>query len=242
MSAFLQGLLKASKEIIPILATRKASLLKSHKKGAGGDISIGADLLCEDVFKKHLLQIASIDSEESGKIKSKNPKSSQTIILDPLDGSDNYLSNIPYYGASLALCDKNGVVQEAGIINFCTAEVFYDSTSLKAPKKLNIFSQKEIQINRTVPKCGIFEKAYSNPKIVKKLYKKNLKFRSLGASALSLAYALENNFMLFGGKIRKYDCRAGLFLCRRLEILHKKDFLLVSQNKEVFGIIAKIIG
>lgn len=241
MSEFLEMILKASKEIIPALVTRKESLLKVYKKGAGGDVSTGADLFCEGVFKKYLLSVAHLDSEESGKIKSPKSKISKTIILDPLDGSDNYLSNIPYYGASLALCDKNRVVQEAGIINFCTAEVFYDSTSLKAPKKLNIFSQKEIPIGISVPKCGIFEKAYSNPKIAKKLYKKDLKFRSLGASALSLAYALENNFMLFSGKIRKYDCKAGLFVCRRLEILHKKDFLLVSQNKEVFGMIAKII-
>ncbi len=238
MSKFLQGVFGASKEIIPTLHDRDTKLLKRYKKGAGGDVSIGADLFCEDIFCKHLLYIANIDSEESGKIKGKGK---DIIVLDPLDGSDNYVCNIPYFGASLALCDKNGVVKEAIVINFCSSEVFYDSSALPAPQKFNLFTHKQMPIGQTIHKCGIFEKAYCNPKIAKKLYKQNLKFRSLGASALSLAYALENNFMLFGGKIRSYDSKAGLFLCRRLEILHTKEFLLVSQNKEVFGMIAKIL-
>ena len=240
MTQFLKSVIQASKQIIPCITSREEAMLKSYGKGVGGDISKGVDLFCEKVFCQNLVHIAHIDSEESGFIQSKS-KSSDVIILDPLDGSDNYLSNIPYYGASLALCDKHGRVKEASIINFCLGEVIYDSTTANAPRKLNIFTNQEIPIGNTISKCGIFEKAYYHPKIAKKLYKQNLKFRSLGASALSLAYALENNFMLFGGKIRKYDCKAGLFLCRNLEVLHKKDFLLISQNKKVFGMIHKIL-
>lgn len=66
MSEFLCALLQAAREIIPALATREAHLLQAGAKGAGGDISIGADLLCEAIFVKHLSHIAHIDSEESG--------------------------------------------------------------------------------------------------------------------------------------------------------------------------------
>lgn len=261
MSKFLQGVINASCEIIPILRSRESRLFTRHGKGAGGDVSMGADLICEEIFCAHLLEMADVDSEESGLIKSKarenlaheNLKSGKSkkskkqkvardcIVLDPLDGSDNYLSGVPYFGASLALCDAKGTIKEAAVVNFCTAEVFYDSHAQNKPQKIDIFSGAEVALQGGEAKCGVFEKAYSNPKIAKKLYKHNIKFRSLGASALSLAYALENNFMLFGGSIRRYDAKAGLFLCRNLEIIHKKDFLLVSQNKEVFGIISRIL-
>ncbi len=240
MSQFLQGAISAACEIIPLLNTRAKELMVLGSKGAGGDTSIGADLMCEELFCKHLLNVANIDSEESGFIKSAH-KNKDIIILDPLDGSDNYLSNIPYFGASLALCDQNGTIKEAIVINFCTGEAFYDGIKQNNVQKIHIFTNTQLPIRATTPKCGVFEKAYCNPKIAKKLYKHHIKFRSLGAGALSLAYALENNFLLFGGNIRKYDVKAGLFLCRGLEIAHKKDFLLVSQNKKVFGMIARIL-
>ena len=443
MSEFLCALLQAAREIIPALATREAHLLQAGAKGAGGDISIGADLLCEAIFVKHLSHIAHIDSEESGFIpagsqmdtnkdssdkaqtlssqalkkgvaihspysviaskrgsdcaaihslessfaqvdsraravdsmdchadksarndkaavdchdlpsKSRNddknsvnkkvdsstanlestfdnaatlstaqeaanedsrinaqnvsklakdsrifgnkaqkvsesqaagfcddfggfqgggegiylsgneqataaesaksaqkptpkPKKAQstnklTIVLDPLDGSDNYLSNIPYYGASLALCDSTGQVLEAAVVNFCSAQIIYGNRDTPNATRIHLFTQKHSPIAPTRAKCGIFEKAYSHPEIARELYAHKLKFRSLGASALSLAYALEHNFFLFCGAIRKYDALAGLFLCRDLHIVRGADFLLVSQNKQDFGMIEQIL-
>ena len=66
MSEFLYATLNAAREIIPLLAMREEHLLQAGAKGAGGDISIGADLLCEEIFTKHLSHIGHIDSEESG--------------------------------------------------------------------------------------------------------------------------------------------------------------------------------
>ncbi|ETD27685.1 inositol monophosphatase family protein [Helicobacter canis] len=356
MSEFLYATLNAAREIIPLLAMREEHLLQAGAKGAGGDISIGADLLCEEIFTKHLSHIGHIDSEESGFIaagtqtdsnrdfsdkaqtlssrdlhqqvvaihkkadsrifdknaqnvfspnaarrqdlgdkngalqgesrahtrayvtadspqqnkgyrsaladvslespflapkptpktrKAESTKESQsflTIVLDPLDGSDNYLSNIPYYGASLALCDSTGAVLEAAVVNFCSAQVIYDHSSAPHASRIHIFTQEHSPIAPTPAKCGVFEKAYSYPDIARELYTHRLKFRSLGASALSLACALEHNFFLFCGAIRKYDALAGLFLCRNLQIARGADFLLVSQNKQVFGMIERILS
>ena len=298
-SPFLRGCIEAGARLSLMLAKREEANFVRHSKGAGGDISIGADLLCEAEFGKELLGLASFDSEEGGFIQC-NGEGSDIIVLDPLDGSDNYLSNIPYYGASLALCDKNGSVKEACIINFCSGEVFYDrldfgvdfarESSLNTSSnssdatynkdgnkqskqdevfprytKLHLF-RKEIlkstyciesnaksmlsQMPQTLaqarPKCGIFERAYCNPTVVAKLHNHNIKFRSLGAGALSLVYALESRFLLLGGKSRHYDAKAGQFLARDLhigEIVDKNGafFLLVSKYKEVFDMISKIL-
>lgn len=253
-SEFLRGCVNAGVRLAPILAKRGQEMFVQHSRGAGGDISIGADLLCEGEFGKELLAIGSIDSEESGFIKCSG-KSSDIIVLDPLDGSDNYKSNIPYYGASLALCDENGAVKEACIINFCSGDVFYDSLKRgksASPTKLNFFRDEILCQNLASedssqpPKCGIFERAYCNPSIVARLHTHHIKFRSLGAGALSWVYALEARFLLLGGKSRRYDAMAGQFLARDLhtkEIVDKNGsfFLLVSKYKEVFDIVSNAI-
>lgn len=257
------------------------NLYKHISMGAGGDMSIEADLLCERIYMEHLLTLASIDSEEEGLVEG---DTSDVIILDPLDGSDNFLSHIPYYGSSLALCDRFGNVKEAVVFNFCTGEAFAKiaphSPTFKlrfikiqdgnATNKINIGTLQEEVSNiystsdkafaqysptiletcegicdleniKSVSKCGIFEKAYTNPHIAKLFYEHGLKFRSLGASALSLAYAHETKFMLFMGEIRKYDSVAGLFLCRDLPHLSDKNFTLISKDKHIFAIIAKFL-
>lgn len=277
-SPFLQGVLAAAREIAPKLLTRDRALLARHTQGAGGDISIGADLLCEAIFVKHLSHIAHIDSEESGLLESsaKALQDLPTIVLDPLDGSDNYCSGLPYYGASLALCDSSGQVLEAAVINYCSGEVFYDAldsgttaresspesnalesrpnptpeskrdSSSPLPHssalKLHFPTHSHLPLAHTNPKCGVFEKAYSHPKLAVALRDRGCKFRSLGASALSLAYALEHGFFLFAGSIRRYDALAGRFLCRNLHILEQSDLLLVSQNQQVFGMIREILN
>lgn len=235
LTDFIQASIKSSKQIIKILSQRKSEYMQKHHMGAGGDISLGADLISEEIFVKYLSQIGNIDSEESGYIVGKGE---DIIVLDPLDGSDNYLSNIPYYGASIALCDKNKKTKEAIIINFCTQSAYYDSGD--GLRQINLNTDVEISNVEISAKCGIFEKAYSNPHLCLKMYEQKMKFRSLGAIALSLSNAHCVNFVFFAGNIRDYDSQAGLFLCKDLWIQKTDDFLLVSRNKEIFDIISKI--
>ncbi|PAF47412.1 hypothetical protein BKH41_07470 [Helicobacter sp. 12S02232-10] len=237
MSDFIEASIQASRQIIEILSQRKLEYMQEHQIGAGGDVSLGADLISEEIFTKHLLPIANIDSEESGYIQG-NGKN--VVVLDPLDGSDNYISNIPYYGASVALCDESGQTKEAIIINFCSQTAYFDLGEGIRFVKLSDCLTTPIPQSSLPAKCGIFEKAYSNPDLATKLFEQKIKFRSLGASAISLAYAHYANFMLFGGKIRKYDSKAGLFLCRHLWIKSSEHFLLVSRNKQIFDMILKI--
>ncbi len=54
-------------------------------------------------------------------------------------------------------------------------------------------------VSTPLGKCGIFEKAYCNPSFATLLYENHLKFRSLGASALSI-------YSKIGSLIVKLDC------------------------------------
>jgi len=88
---------------------------------------------------------------------------------------------------------------------------------------------------------GIFEKSYNHPKLSKALMDNNLKFRSMGAVALSLAYAHRVDYMLFMGGQRKYDVVAGLALCEDLEKIVTDDYVIVSRSKEIAQTIEQLI-
>lgn len=192
-----------------------------------------ADLLAEEIFVKNLASFGRIYSEESGYI----GEGEHTIYLDPLDGSDNFASGIPYYGVSV--CLDEGTSKKSFICNFANGDVFYKDANEN--KQTNLFSEyaPRLQINQS--KIGIFEKAYANPKIAAAIFEKNIKFRSPGALALSLVYSKGCSFTLFVGKLRVFDIIAALDFLDGHFIYEKDDILLVSQDKNIFEEILEIV-
>lgn len=322
---FFMRVVLASIEVIRLLHTQDSILHENFGIGAGGDCSSGADLLSESIFCKFLLPHYHIDSEESGLIDGL-AEVKGTVVLDPLDGSSNFKSNIPYYGASLALCDNFGRVREACVVNYISHEIVYlnddllsvtkipcvfslqafvsdlllanlicadknrqhsnmqscyipcdfvklliknsttikddfmanarnairasatkiptfDENLLKAmfANKMLIYRPQHTIIDRF--ECGVFEKSMQNATWVSFLAQHNLKFRSLGAIALSLAFSFRYLFVLLPTSVRKYDGMAGFYLaqnqfiygnlqayCDAIPSLHKG-------NKEVSHVI-----
>ena len=77
MESFINAALESALKIKNILDCKDSFLYECHDKGAGGDISIGADLKSEEILIKYLNDFGNIDSEESGFIDNKKEK---TII------------------------------------------------------------------------------------------------------------------------------------------------------------------
>lgn len=235
---FFQDCQKASKKIFSFIKEGLDSTFYEYKKdfiGAGGDRSSNIDLWAEKIYCEYLKEYGVIISEESGEIGSGDYK----IILDPIDGSDNLLSGFPYFGSSIAL-KKDAKTVASFIVNFANGDFFIKSDKIYKKGSLISFGLKDIKGFEN-SRIGLFEKAYANPEIVKALKKENLKFRSPGAVALSLAYAHSVNFVLFVGKIREYDVDAGLHQCEDLNIFYESDKLLISKNSEIFKRIKKIL-
>ena len=206
--------------------------------GAGGDVSSGIDLFAEKIFIKYLNKYGTIISEESGVVGSGDKK----IILDPIDGSSNALSNFSYFGSSVALLDKNGNVEVAVIANYASGEILYKLKNSKVflTNLNNLEKSYEEKIVKN-SKIGLFEKAYSNYKVVKLLNQNGFKFRSPGALALSLAYARRVDWVLYIGNIRDYDIAAGIEMCKELNYKVDKNFILVSKDKDSFDNIYKLL-
>lgn len=236
MESFIDAVLESALQIKKILDFKIDFLYQNHTRGVGGDISIGADLKSEEILIQHLSKFGNIDSEESGFVDNKKDK---TIIIDPLDGSDNFVSNIPYYGTSIALCDNSLNTEVGIIINFCNAE--FTLGTKDGAFRGNLYNKKFYKLKTKLSKCGIFERAYKDPDMCKILANNHIKFRSLGALALSLGLGYEVDFILFHSDSRIYDTKAGFFVTKNLYRYENKNFILISKDKKLFDNISKLL-
>lgn len=226
---FIDASIKANREIYNLI---NAGLTKKHFEyqgvGAGGDKSSTIDIEAEKIFIKYLLEFGQIISEEIGVVGEGEKK----IIIDPIDGSENLLSSFPYYGTSVALVNENGETEVGIICNLSNGEIFIKTKEFF--KNGFLYNLKLSDVVTTKARVGLFERSYSNSHIVAKLASLSLKFRSPGALALSLAYANSVNFVIFYGKIREFDVKAGIFMCENLNHYISEDLILISQNRKVF--------
>lgn len=237
-NAFTNAVIKANKELYGYLKTHITTfdLQYSHTTGFGGDNSLNIDLKAEEIFIKYLQYFGDIYSEEIGLISS---NSNIKIVIDPIDGSHNLQSGLPYYGSSVAL--KIDDEYKAGYVaNFANGTMIFrvdegiNYISLESEKNYESCFVKESSI-------GIFERAYSYPNICKSFFENGIKYRSPGAAALSLANARNFNFVLFAGKLREFDIAASIHINSDLFIYKNDEFLIVSKNELILDQIKGFI-
>lgn len=237
MNPFIDASILACQEIEVLIREGHSNLYTLHDQGFGGDISNGVDLKAESILFSHLSSYGSLFSEESGWM---SPESSITIFLDPIDGSDNFMSGFPYYGISIARV-VNGDTTEAVVCNLSNSDLFIRTTDEYYMCSLHNPHEKQTVRTLSSPKIGLFEKAPEHPELVQMLMERKLKFRSPGALALSLAYAPYVKYVLFLGTMRPYDIQAGLYLSRHLYVYSDERYILISADKELFEQIRLIV-
>ncbi len=236
LDLFINSAIAANKELYKLInSDAKSSFYEHFSKGAGGDVSSGIDLAAEEIFIKHLLSYGSIHSEESGVV----GDGKKRIILDPLDGSDNFLSKLPYFGTSVAL-EIDGEIRSAVICNLANEDLFVKGRDFFKYTKLGKLDFKDVSKHKHST-VGVFEKAYKSEILAPKMKKANIKYRNPGALALSLAYAHYLDFVMFEGEIREYDVAAGFYMCEGLEFYKEDKFFLISKDKNLFDKLIKII-
>ncbi|EQA3826759.1 TPA: inositol monophosphatase [Campylobacter jejuni] len=237
MKEFLDACLNANLQIRKYLNNIPQNDLKlCSKLGYDKNQGYELDLKCEQIFIKYLSCFGQIFSEESGLIGKASPKQ---MILDPLDGSSNFVSKIPFYGTSIALMEKDQA-KSAFVCNLVSQEIF--AFNNKQAFKSNLSDPKYSPLTPNLfSKIGIVEKISLYPELLDFLTKNQLKFRSLGATALSLAYASYFSFVLILGKTRIFDTAAALTIHQNLYIEKNENFLLLSQDKKIFDIILEFL-
>jgi len=233
------AVIKANIEVLNYLknSLKKDDFIYTNQIGFGGDNSLKIDIIFENIFIEHLKEFGNIFSEECG---FKDFKKDITFIIDPLDGSNNFFSNLPYYGTSVAIKRGEEIIGgfvanlalETLVYRFLDDEVVY----------LSLNSNKELKnrINNS-SKVAVFERGYKYPDICKILNDKNIKFRVLGATAISLANARDYDFVLFMGELRVFDIDAAMYICKDLYKIVKNNLIFITKSKDCFNDFKEII-
>ena len=239
-NSFIEAVILANKELYTYINTNLSlnDYEYTNTIGFGGDNSLKMDLIAENIFIKYLEKFGNIYSEECGLL---STNKECTIIIDPLDGSNNFYSNLPYYGTSVAL-QKNGITIAGFVTNLVSSVIIYRAFDDEI-KYFSLLKETNFTpINLSKTKFSIFERAYEYPAICDFLSKNNIKYRSLGAVALSLSEANNYDFVLYGGKIRDFDVAAALYICKELFVYRTDKILLISQNKQKINLIKEFIN
>ncbi len=226
-----------------------------------GDKTRRIDLVAEeyivDLIRNEGLN-AIIVTEESGKIKiGNNPE--YVFIVDPLDGSSNYLSHIPWSSVSIAvtsIIDRPSLKDiEAGVI--APIHVGYPIVFVKG--KGVYYGGVKVRTRREIRDLvlGYFDQGVG-VKVLDKLLAtwSDVKVRSLGCASLEIAYVvlgLADAFLDVRGWLRNVDVAAALGMTHELGLPLSIDLssipayevvkigrILVAKNTQVFEKVLKI--
>lgn len=142
-----------------------------------------------------------------------------TWVIDPLDGTTNFIHAIPFFSISVALMHQGEVV--VGIIKECTRnETFYAWKGGGAYLNNNpINVSSTFKISDAILATGFpyydFDKAESYLRALMILMKKTRGIRRFGSAALDLAYVACGRFdAFFEYALNPWDVAAGALIVR----------------------------
>ena len=204
ISAILNIMIKAAEKASKVLIRDfgEVEKLQVSMKGPSDFVS-NADKKAEKIIIEELSKSRkkySIIAEETGKIN--NSDIENTWIIDPIDGTTNFLHGIPHFAISIALKSKNEII--AGLIfDPIKNEMFYAEKNNGA-----YLNNKRIRVSK---KNNLTNCLLATGK--KSELKTNLNTRNLGSAALDMAYVASGRFDgFFQDELHLWDIAAGIIL------------------------------
>jgi myo-inositol-1(or 4)-monophosphatase len=141
-------------------------------------------------------------TEETGKIKNLNENS--CWIIDPIDGTINFMHGIPHFAISIAL-RINGEMKSGLIFDPIKNEIFYAEKNTGA-----YFNNHRVRVSS---KINLEECLFSSNSNGVKYATPYLNMRNTGCSALDLAYVGSGRLDgFFHNKINIWDIAAGILI------------------------------
>ena len=186
------------------------------------DFVSNADLKAEKIIIEELKKARpyySIISEEDGS--ESNKDKNNTWIIDPIDGTTNFLHGVPHFAISIALRYKKEIVSGL-IFDPIKDEMFYAEKEKGA-----FFNNQRIRVSkkRELNSClfatgGKYEKDVDLP------------FRKSGSAALDMAYVAAGRYDgYFQNDLNLWDIAAGIIIIKEAGgIINEID---LSQNKNI---------
>ena len=231
ISANLNIMIKASEKASKILIRDFGELenLQVSKKGPK-DFVTNADIKAEKIIIEELKKARpnySIISEENGV--EKNKDETNFWIIDPIDGTTNFLHGVPHFAISIALQSNNEIV--CGLIyDPIKDELFYAEKNHGA-----YFNNQRIRVSK---KRDIDECLFA---VGKGKYNPDLIYRRSGSAALDLAYVASGRFDgYFQNNLNLWDIAAGIIIVKEAGGIINEIDLSSLKNIKVLASSAEI--
>ena len=195
----------------------KPPMQKALGIGAAGDKTFLIDKIAEDIIISELESSGmplSIVSEEYGL--KEIGGGGRKVLIDPVDGSKNAVSGIPFYCTSIAVAegDTVGSITTAYVVNLISGDEFLAEKGRGAfLNSERIFSQKDDELYLVAYEAQAPGKDI--PGIIP-LLARSRKTRCLGATALDLAYLAYGAVSVFvsPSPSRSFDFAGGWLLVK----------------------------
>ena len=232
ISANLNVMIKASERASKILIRDfgEVEKLQVSKKGPG-DFVTNSDLKTEKIIIDELKKAKpnySIISEENGiEI---NKDKDNTWIIDPIDGTINFLHGIPHFAISIALKSNNEIISGL-IFDPIKNEMFYAEKNNGA-----FFNNHRIRVSK---KNQINNCLFATGGVIKN--ELDLPYRKSGCAALDMAYVASGRYDgYFQHKLNLWDIAAGIVLIQEAGGVLNKIDLSVNENIKIIASSADI--
>jgi len=232
ISANLNLMIKACEKASRILIRDFGEIekLQVSKKGPS-DFVTNSDLKSEKIIIEELSKGRpdySIISEENG-VKKKNDKKN-TWIIDPIDGTVNFLHGVPHFATSIALKHENEIVSGL-IFDPIKDEMFY------AEKNNGAFlNNKRIKVSK---KNNLKECLFATSGTIER--KIEFSYRKSGSAALDMAYVACGRYDgYFQKNLHLWDIAAGLILVQeaggvinQIDLRDHEDLEIIASSPNI---------
>lgn len=235
---------------------REVENLQVSMKGAGDFVS-RADIAAETILKEELMGARPTYgwlAEEGGAEPGQDP--TRRWIVDPLDGTTNFLHGLPHWAISIALEHKGEVV--AGVVfDAAKEEMFYAEKGqgawLNDNQRLRVSGRSRMieSIFATGLPFGGRSDLPDTLKDLARLLPATAGVRRWGAASLDMAYVAAGRYDGFWERsLKEWDMAAGIIIAKEaggfVQPLNPKGNILedgdvICANEAIFDQFAKVI-
>ena len=232
ISANLNLMIKACEKASKVLIRDFGEIekLQVSKKGPS-DFVTNSDIKAEKIIIEELLKGRpdySIISEENGIKKNKDNKN--TWVIDPIDGTVNFLHGIPHFATSIALKHENEIISGL-IFDPIKDEMFYAEKNNGA-----YLNNKRIRVSK---RNNMQECLFATSGEVEK--KIEFSYRKSGSAALDMAYIACGRYDgYYQRNLHLWDVAAGLVLVEeaggvinKINLEEYRDLKIIASSPDI---------
>ena len=213
--------------------------LQVSRKGPK-DFVTNADIKAEKIIIEELKKARpkfSIISEENGS--EYNDDTDNTWVIDPIDGTVNFLHGIPHFAISIGLMSKNEIISGL-IFDPIKDELFYAEKDNGA-----FFNNQRIRVSK---KNNLNDCLFVTGGKIKK--EPDLAYRKSGCAALDLAYVAAGRYDgYFQSNLNLWDIAAGIILVKEaggiidnIDLSKNKNLKVVASSASINAKLKEKLG